>query len=217
MTHVEKVSVQISIDVPNLADAIRFYTAAFGFTKFSAPAPGVAVLHAGNMNVCLLERFAETLNRGFARGMRVRFKLPLGMGAIRMGKPYSDDLRERAVQALEAGYSRVEVAELYSLSLSSIGRFIRRKRETGSVSPDKFGGYKRSALEPHADLVCRLVTERPDSTLLELQARLAKEKVMVSQTAIFRFLRHLKLTFKKSPPGLRARSARRRCSSQSLT
>jgi transposase len=139
------------------------------------------------------------------------------MGAIRMGKPYSDDLRERAVQALEAGYSRVEVAELYSLSLSSIGRFIRRKRETGSVSPDKFGGYKRSALEPHADLVCRLVTERPDSTLLELQARLAKEKVMVSQTAIFRFLHHLKLTFKKSPPGLRARSARRRCGSQSPT
>ena len=119
-----------------------------------------------------------------------------------MGKPYSDDLRERAVLALEAGYTRVEVAELYGLSLSSVGRYIRRKRESDSVSPEKFGGYKHSSLEPHADLVRRLVAERPDSTLAELQARLGKERVRVSQTAIFRFLRHLKLTFKKKPASL---------------
>jgi transposase len=119
-----------------------------------------------------------------------------------MGKPYSDDLRERAVLALEAGYTRVEVAELYSLSLSSVGRYIRRKREKGSVSPEKFGGYKRSSLEPHTDLVRKLVAEQPDSTLAELQARLAKERVRVSQTTIFRFLRQLKLTFKKKPASL---------------
>jgi transposase len=29
-----------------------------------------------------------------------------------MGKPYSDDLRERVVAAIEAGYTRKEVAEL---------------------------------------------------------------------------------------------------------
>jgi transposase len=130
------------------------------------------------------------------------------MGAIRMGKPYSDDLRERAVEALETGHTRVEVAELFNLSLSSIGRFIKRKRETGSFSPAKFGGYKRFALEPHADLVRRLVAERPDSTLAELQERLAKEKVTVSQTAIFRFLRHLKLTFKKKSSGLPSKTGR---------
>src|SRR5215470_408128 len=55
MTHVEKNSVSVSIDVPNLVDAIRFYTSAFGFTESSAPLPGVAVLRAGNTNVCLLE------------------------------------------------------------------------------------------------------------------------------------------------------------------
>jgi transposase len=119
-----------------------------------------------------------------------------------MSKPYSDDLRERAVLALEAGYTRVEVAEFLGLSLSSVGRYIRRKRERGSVSPEKFGGYKRSSLEPYADLVRKLVAERPDSTLAELQARLAKERVTVSQTTIFRFLRQLKLTFKKKPASL---------------
>ncbi|MGC2834760.1 MAG: IS630 family transposase [Methylocella sp.] len=115
-----------------------------------------------------------------------------------MGKPYSDDLRERVVAAIEAGHTRAEVAELYNMALSTVGGFIRRKRETGSVSPDKFGGYKSYALEPHTDMVKELVAEQPDSTLAELKARLAKKKVKVSQSGISRFLHHIKLTFKKS-------------------
>jgi transposase len=70
-----------------------------------------------------------------------------------MERPYSDDLRERVVATIEAGYTRKEVAELFNMALSTVGGFIRRKRETGSVSPDKFGGYKTFSLEPHADLV----------------------------------------------------------------
>src|SRR5215471_10394169 len=115
-----------------------------------------------------------------------------------MGKPYSDDLRERVVAAIDSGHTRVEVAELYNIALSTVGGFLKRKRETGSVSPDKFGGYKTFTLEPHADRVRKLVAEQPDSTLAELQARLAKEKVKVSQSGISRFLHHINLTFKKS-------------------
>jgi transposase len=114
-----------------------------------------------------------------------------------MGKPYSDDLRERVVAAIEAGHTRVKVAELYNMALSTVGGIIKRKRETGSVSPDKFGGYKTFTLEPHTDRVKELVAEQPDSTLAELQVRLAKEKVKVSQSGISRFLRHINLTFKK--------------------
>jgi transposase len=96
------------------------------------------------------------------------------------------------------------------MALSTVGGFIKRKRETGSVSPDKFGGYKTFSLEPHTDLVKELVAEQPDSTLAELQVRLAKEKVKVSQSGISRFLHHINLTFKKKPPCSRTRSARRR-------
>src|SRR5258708_830137 len=115
-----------------------------------------------------------------------------------MGKPYSDDLRERVVAAIEAGHTREEVAKRYNMALSTVGGFIKRKRETGSVSPDKFGGYKTFTLEPHTDRVKELVAEQPDSTLAELQVRLAKEKVKVSQSGISRFLHHINLTFKKS-------------------
>ena len=60
-----------------------------------------------------------------------------------MGKPYSDDLRERVVAAIEAGHTRAKVAESYNMALSTVGGFIKRKRETGSVSPDKFGASRR--------------------------------------------------------------------------
>ncbi|HJX85356.1 MAG TPA: IS630 transposase-related protein [Candidatus Angelobacter sp.] len=107
-------------------------------------------------------------------------------------------MRERVVAAIEAGHTRVKVAELYNMALSTVGGFIKRKRETGSVSPDKFGGHKTFSLEPHTALVKELVAEQPDSTLAELQVRLAKEKVKVSQSGISRFLHHINLTFKKS-------------------
>src|SRR5271167_5284385 len=74
-----------------------------------------------------------------------------------MGKPYSDDLRERVVAAIEAGHTRVKVAELYNMALSTVGGFIKRKRETGSVSPEKFGGHKTFALEcPSEDFLIPL-------------------------------------------------------------
>src|ERR1700687_244360 len=126
-----------------------------------------------------------------------------------MGKPYSDDLRERVVAAIEAGQTRVQVANLYNMALSTVGGFIKRKRETGRVSPDKFGGYKTFVLEPHTTLVQELVAEQPDSTLAELQVRLAKEEVKVSQSGISRFLHHINLTFKKKHTRGGTRSARR--------
>jgi transposase len=61
-------------------------------------------------------------------------------------------------------------------------RFRRLHRETGSVSPAKFGGYKGYALAAHEELVKQLVAEQPDITLAELKALLAKEKVTVGHT-----------------------------------
>jgi predicted enzyme related to lactoylglutathione lyase len=49
-------SVSVSIDVPDLAAGIRFYERAFGFTKSAEPIPGVVVLRAGDMEICLLEK-----------------------------------------------------------------------------------------------------------------------------------------------------------------
>ena len=157
-----------------------------------------------------LERFAERLNRGFPWIVKCDSSFPLGGGQHGMGKPYSEDLRRGVVQAIAAGHTYEEVAGLCGVSVSSISRFLTRWRRSGSVSPAKFGGYKGYALEGHEKRITRWIATRPDITLSELQARLAKEKVVVSQTAIFRFLRHLDFTFKKKPARGRTRPGGRR-------
>src|SRR5271165_6092293 len=126
-----------------------------------------------------------------------------------MGKPYSEDLRRSVVHAIESGHTYEETAELCGVSVSSISRFLTRWRSTGSVNPEKFGGYKGYALEGQRYRIGRWLDMRPDITLSELRARLAKENVAVSQTAIFRFLRHLGFTFKKKPARGRTRPAGR--------
>jgi transposase len=126
-----------------------------------------------------------------------------------MGKPYSEDLRRNIVHAIESGHTYEEAAELCGVSISSVSRFLTRWRNTGSISPEKFGGYKGYALERYRPRITRWLGARPDITLAELQDRLAKEKVAVSQTSIFRFLRHLGPTFKKKPARGRTRPTRR--------
>jgi len=120
------------------------------------------------------------------------------------------EVRQGVVQAIEAGSSYEEAAETFGVSLSLVSRFLTRLRGTGSVKPEKFGGYKGYALEEHWTRLIQWVNDRPDITLPELQARLKKEKIVVSQTAIFRFLRHLDFAFKTISDGVRASACGRR-------
>jgi transposase len=123
-----------------------------------------------------------------------------------MAKPYSEDLRRRVVGTIEGGTTIPEAAEQCGVSISSVVRFLKLHRETGSVEAAKFGGYKDFALASHEDLVRQLVAEQPDITLAELGDRLAKKRITVGKSAISRYLHHLKLTFKKKSAGSRTRS-----------
>ena len=118
-----------------------------------------------------------------------------------MAKPYSEDLRRRVIEAIEDDMTIPETSEHCGVSVSSVVRFLKLHRETGSVSWAKFGGYKDFALAAHEDLVRSLVAEQPDITLAELGDRLAKRKIIVGKSSISRFLRHLKLPFKKKSTG----------------
>ena len=121
-----------------------------------------------------------------------------------MAKPYSEDLRRHVVEAIDGGATIPEAAEQCGVSISSVVRFLRLSRDTGSISAAKFGGYKEFALAAHEELIRSLIEEQPDITLAELEARLAKKKILVGKSSISRFLNHLKLSFKKKPAGRRA-------------
>jgi predicted enzyme related to lactoylglutathione lyase len=54
------ISLEICIDVPDLARGVRFYAEAFGFSKVAEPYPGVAILAIEAMKITLLEKRAQS-------------------------------------------------------------------------------------------------------------------------------------------------------------
>src|SRR5580704_3972553 len=100
-----------------------------------------------------------------------------------MAKPYSEDLRRRVVERIEAGAIIPDAAEQCGVSISSVVCFLELHRDTGSVGAAKFGGYKEFALVAHEELVRGLIEDQPDITLEELKVRLAKKKVLARSPA----------------------------------
>jgi transposase len=55
-------------------------------------------------------------------------------------KPYSKDLRLRVLAAVDRGVPREEAAKTFSVSMPTIKRWLRRRRETGDVEPKAIPG-----------------------------------------------------------------------------
>jgi transposase len=124
-----------------------------------------------------------------------------------MTRPYSLDLRERVVDAVEAGASCRATATRFSVSVSFVVKLMQRWRRRGTVEPDQYGGWKRSPLAAHAERVLALVAEMPDMTIEELRRDLAARGIRTSHSALGRFLQHQGLTRKKRPSTPPSRTA----------
>lgn len=115
-----------------------------------------------------------------------------------MTRPYSSDLRERVVAALEAGESCRVVAKRFAVAVSSVVKWHQRYRATGSVAPGKVGGHRRPLLEPHREFIVERLEQTPHLTLHGLKDELAARGVKVSHHAVWTFLRREGLRFKKN-------------------
>jgi|Tabmets5t2r1_1033131.scaffolds.fasta_scaffold42552_2 transposase len=120
-----------------------------------------------------------------------------------MARPYSVDLRERVVRAVEAGMSRRAAAAKYEVSISFVVKLLQRWRDHGTLQPRRIGGAKRSTLAVHSERVHALLAAEPDLTIAEVRGRLAAAGIAASRSAIGRFLIAAGLTRKKrasTPP-----------------
>ena len=116
-----------------------------------------------------------------------------------MGKPYSQDLRERVIAAVDTGTGAYVAAPLFQVSVSYIYKALIRRRKTGEVTARPSGGGPKPKLAPHDDALRARVATEPDITLAELQAwLLAERKVNVSIGCLWNRLKFLKLPLKKS-------------------
>ena len=113
----------------------------------------------------------------------------------------SSDLRRRAVEAYERGEASLPaVAARFAVGEASLGRWLRRKRETGSVErePRSGGNPRRVAPEGEARLRAWL-DEDPSVAQHVLAARLAEAgHPAVSQQTVGRTLARMAMTLKKS-------------------
>lgn len=127
------------------------------------------------------------------------------------GRSYSQDLRERVLAA--DGLSARQAAERFAVSVSYVIKARQRRDRTGMLTI-KQRGYRRpervAGLEP---LIVREVERRPSATLADLRAWLLSEHgVSLSTGTMWRAVRKLGLTLKKSrsgPPNRRARTSLR--------
>lgn len=127
-----------------------------------------------------------------------------------MAKPYSLDLRERAVAAvLKGGLSCNRAAKQFGLGISTVINWVRRFRETGSVAPDKFGGYRPKLISGEYRTWILERTKR-DFTLQGLVTELAERGLKVDYRTVWNFVHAEKLSYKKNRSRKRAGPAGRR-------
>src|SRR5215210_703716 len=110
---------------------------------------------------------------------------------------YSKDLRIRAVDAVDRGIPRNDVVETFSISLTTLKRWLRMRREGKDLSPGTSTGRKRCILATTKEkrALWGQLEENDDATL-ERHCEMWEEKweekwgVRVSVSAMSRAIRH---------------------------
>src|SRR5215218_8370582 len=111
---------------------------------------------------------------------------------------YSEDLRQKIVEAVHRGTPKSEVARLLGVSLSSVKRYARLAREGKPLAPRKAPGKRPKIGEKARRLLEADLEERPAGTLEERRRFLERVAgVRVSESTVSRMLKRLGWTRKK--------------------
>lgn len=115
-----------------------------------------------------------------------------------MARPYSLDLRERVVAAVErGGLSRRRAASQFGVGISTVIKWVQRLRATGSVAPGQMGGHKPKKISgAHRDWLVQRCREK-DFTLRGLVSELAERGLKVDYRSVWAFVHAEKLSYKK--------------------
>lgn len=133
-----------------------------------------------------------------------------------MARPYSLDLRERAVARVAAGESVRSVALVLQVSVSSVVKWSQRFRATGSAAAGPMHGHRRKVLLPHRDWLLSRMADGAGFTLRGLVTELAGRGLKVDYRTIWNFVHAEGLSFKKNRAAKRTGSPRHRPQTSAL-
>lgn len=126
-------------------------------------------------------------------------------------KAYSQDLRERVLRAVDLGRPRAEVVQLFGVSLATIKRYLKQRREEGHMRPKAIPGRppkKRAQVE--ADVLPQLLAH--DDATLEQHSAIWEQThgERVSRWTMSRAIKRLGWTRKKKSFGATERDEEER-------
>jgi transposase len=113
---------------------------------------------------------------------------------------YSKDLRMRVLAALDRGTPREEIVWVFGVSLASVGRWLRRRRETGDVAAKPSPGRTRSICSKDEErrALWAQLEAHPEATLEEHRELWERQSgVRVSVATMSRTIRRLGWTYKQ--------------------
>lgn len=122
-----------------------------------------------------------------------------------MSRAYGNDLRERVLNAADAGASARSVAARFGIGVVTAIVWIRRARETGERTARRQGQPGGSRLDAHEAFIVSMIETTKDITLNEMVARLREDLgVVISRSGLSIWLRGRGWTFKNFPQSLQA-------------
>jgi putative transposase len=115
-----------------------------------------------------------------------------------MGKPYSMDLRQRVVDAVEReGLSCNQAAARFSIAISTAIDWVNRYRQTGSLATGQIGGHRpKKLVGEHRQWLLSRCRKRA-FTLRGLVGELAERGLRVDYRVVWAFVHEEKLSYKK--------------------
>ena len=82
-------------------------------------------------------------------------------------RAYSVDLRQRVVAAVDAGTPRAAVARTFGVSLATIKRYLKRRREVGHLAPRTSPGRPPDIPADRLAALEAQLAAHPDATLAQ--------------------------------------------------
>lgn len=124
-----------------------------------------------------------------------------------MTRPYSEDLRERALSRSDAGEADRSIAEALQIAPSCLSKWRKLRRDTGALKPGKMNGHKKRTLSGEVAQWLRERTQAAPFTTRQLAAELVARGIKTDRRAVWTFLHSEGLSFKKNDRPGRAGSA----------
>ena len=115
-----------------------------------------------------------------------------------MTRPYSEDLRERALLRADAGETIREIAAALLISPSCVSQRRKQRRGTGALTPGQMGGTRSARCRTSGPDWLRARIAAGPFTSRGLTAELAARGIKTDRRAVWTFLKAKGLSFTKN-------------------